>query len=155
MYLIDKFSQFLRCEVELHFINTWDIKYPLSLSFYVRTCVKFAFANKIEAMYERSHVQLCKSKSRNSLNLTFNLNTLYLTSILYPRTLLAARHVHRIEIPYRAFPKRVGQRILSLESVDCFRTTDHFSGRKKKNDINQQKFKVYWKIRIEDRGSRN
>ena len=50
----------------------------------------------------------------------------------YLRPLLAAVHVHRIEIPYRAFPKRVGQRILSLESVDCFRTTDHFSGRKKK-----------------------
>ena len=50
----------------------------------------------------------------------------------YPRTLLAALHVHRIEIPYRAFPERVGPRILSLESVDYFGTTDHFSGRKKK-----------------------
>ena len=60
----------------------------------------------------------------------------------YPRTLLAALHVHRIEIPYRAFPERVGPRILSLESVDYFGTTD-------------DNFKVYWKIRIEDRGSRN
>ena len=60
----------------------------------------------------------------------------------YPRTLLAALHVHRIEIPYRAFPERVGPRILSLERVDYFGTTDH-------------NFKVYWKIRIEDRGSRN
>ena len=60
------------------------MKYPLSRNFYVRTCVKFAFANKIKAMYERPHVQLCKRKSRNSLNLTFNLNTLYLnTSILF------------------------------------------------------------------------
>ena len=25
MYLIDRFSQLLRCEVALHFINTWDI----------------------------------------------------------------------------------------------------------------------------------
>ena len=50
----------------------------------------------------------------------------------YPRTLLAALHVHRIEIPYRAFPERVGPRILSLESVDYFATTDHFFGRKKK-----------------------
>ena len=32
--------------------------------------------------------------------------------------LLAAVHVHRIEIPYRAFAQRVGPRILSLESVD-------------------------------------
>ena len=60
----------------------------------------------------------------------------------YPRTLLAALYVHRIEIPYRAFPERVGPRILSLESVDYFRTTDH-------------NFKVYWKIRIEDRGIRD
>ena len=53
----------------------------------------------------------------------------------YPRTLLAALHVHRIEIPYQAFPERVGPRILSLESVDYFGTTDHFSGRKKKKRI--------------------
>ena len=71
----------------------------------------------------------------------------------YPRTLRAALHVHRIEIPYRAFPERVGPRILSLESVDYFGTTDHFSGRKKKkeNNLNKQNFTVYWKIRIEDR----
>ena len=50
----------------------------------------------------------------------------------YARTLLAALHVHRIQIPYRAIPERVGPRILSLESVDYFGTTDHFSGRKKR-----------------------
>ena len=54
----------------------------------------------------------------------------------YPRTQLAAAiHVHRIEIPYRAFPEQVGPRILSLESVDYFGATDHFSGRKKKRII--------------------
>ena len=37
----------------------------------------------------------------------------------YPRTQLAALHVHRIEIPHRAFPEQVGPRILSL-SVDYF-----------------------------------
>ena len=73
----------------------------------------------------------------------------------YPHTLLAALHVHRIEIPYRAFPEQVGPRILSPESVDYFGTTDHFSGRKKKNNLNEQNFKVYWKIRIEDRGIRD
>ena len=52
--------------------------------------------------------------------------------------------------PYQAFPERVGPRILSLESVDYFGTTDHFSGQKKENNHNQQNFKVYWKIRIED-----
>ena len=45
----------------------------------------------------------------------------------YPRSLLAALHVHRMEIPYRAFPG-------SLESVDYFGATDHFSGRKKKKN---------------------
>ena len=44
-------------------------------------------------------------------------------------------HVHRIEIPYRAFSEQFGPRILSLESVDYFRTTDHFSGREKKRII--------------------
>ena len=51
------------------------------------------------------------------------------------RSLLAALHVHTIEIPCRAFPERIGLRILSLESVDYFGTTDH--------------------VRIEDRGIRN
>ena len=32
---------------------------------------------------------------------------------------------------YRAFPKRVGPQILSLESIDYFGTSDYFSGRKK------------------------
>ena len=74
----------------------------------------------------------------------------------YPRTQLAALHVHRIEIPHRAFPEQVGPRILSL-SVDYFGTTDHFSGRKKKNNLNEENFKVYWKIgsRIEDRRIRD
>ena len=55
--------------------------------------------------------------------------------------------------PYQAFPEQVGPRILSLESVDYFGTTDHFNGQKKENNHNQQNFKVYWKIKIEDRGS--
>ena len=55
------------------------------------------------------------------------------------RTLLAALHVHRIEIPYRAFPERVGPRILLLESVDYFGTSDYFSGRKN-NNLNEQNF---------------
>ena len=46
----------------------------------------------------------------------------------YPRTLLAVLHVHRIEIPYRAFLEQVAPRILSLESVNYFGTTDHFTG---------------------------
>ena len=42
-----------------------------------------------------------------------------------------------IEIPYRAFPERVGPRILSLESVHYFGTSDYLSGREKKNDLNE------------------
>ena len=48
-----------------------------------------------------------------------------------PRSPLAALHVHRIEIPYRAFLERVGPRILLLDSVDYFRTSNYFSARKK------------------------
>ena len=36
------------------------------------------------------------------------------------------------KIKFRAFPKRVGPRILSLESVDYFGTSELLSGRKKK-----------------------
>ena len=81
-----------------------------------------------------------------ALNLT--IRALYLQHFM-------STHVHRIEIPYRVFPEWVGPRILLLESVDYFGTTDHFSGRKKKNNLNEQNFKVYWKIRIEDRGIRD
>ena len=42
-----------------------------------------------------------------------------------------------IEIPYRAFPERVGPRILSLESVHYFGTSDYLSGREKKNNLNE------------------
>ena len=58
------------------------------------------------------------------------------------RILLAALHVHTIEIPCRAFPERVGSRILLLESVG---TSDYFSGRKKKN-LNEHNFdgEVNW-----------
>ena len=50
-------------------------------------------------------------------------NALYLQHLM-------AIYVHKIEIPYRAFPERVGPRILSLESVDYFETIDYFSCRK-------------------------
>ena len=35
----------------------------------------------------------------------------------------------------RAFPERVGPRILLLESVDYFRTNEHFNGAKKKKKL--------------------
>ena len=37
---------------------------------------------------------------------------------------------------FKTFPERVGPQILSLESVDYFGTTEHFSGQKKKNNLN-------------------
>ena len=72
----------------------------------------------------------------------------------YPRTLLAALHAHRIEIPYRAFPELVGRWILSLESVDYFGTTDHFIGRKKRIILMSKTSRFTGKSgsRIEDRG---
>ena len=49
--------------------------FPPSRKFYVRTCVKFTFANKIEAARER--------KRRASLNFTFNLITcLYFINVI-------------------------------------------------------------------------
>ena len=63
-------------------------------------------------------------------------------------------HTHRIEIPYRAFPERVGPRILSLESVDYFRASDYFSDRNKRTILNEQNFEVYRETRIENRGSK-
>ena len=36
------------------------------------------------------------------------------------------------KIKFRAFPEQVGPRILSLESVNYFGTSEHHSGRKKK-----------------------
>ena len=36
------------------------------------------------------------------------------------------------KIRFRAFPERFCPRILSLESVDYFGTSEHFGGRKKK-----------------------
>ena len=54
------------------------------------------------------------------------------------RTLLAALLVNRIEIPYQAFPERVGRLI-------DFGTSDYFSGRKNEHLISiSKKFEVYW-----------
>ena len=47
-------------ELNRHVILDGELKrwFPLSRNFLVRTCVKFPFANRIEAMYERSHVSV-------------------------------------------------------------------------------------------------
>ena len=54
------------------------------------TCVKFTFADIIEAMPERSHV----SVNRISLNFTFNLNNLYLVFILFTWLKFTCVNVH-------------------------------------------------------------
>ena len=38
-------------------------------------------------------------------------------------------------IKFRAFPEQVGERILSLESVDYFGTSEHYSGRKNNKNL--------------------
>ena len=57
------------------------VDFPLSRNFYVCTCVKFTFANKIEAMYERSHVRV-KVKPRAT---SFLISTLHILTPLYLR----------------------------------------------------------------------
>ena len=53
--------------------------FPLLRNFYVRTCVKFTFANKIEAIYERSHVN-AKVEPRSTSHL---FSTLYILPLFY------------------------------------------------------------------------
>ena len=53
----------------------------MSRNFYVRTCVKFTFANKIDAMYERSHVSV-KVEPRSTSRL---ISTLYILPLFYLR----------------------------------------------------------------------
>ena len=53
--------------------------FPLSRNFYVRTCVKFTLANKIEALYEKSHVSV-KVEPRSTSRL---LSTLYILPLFY------------------------------------------------------------------------
>ena len=84
-----------------------------------------------------------------------------------PHSPLAALHVHRIEIPYRAFLERVGPRILSLESVDYFRTSNYSARKKEQSKWGklrglpenedresgiEDRLKKKWKKKIVDRG---
>ena len=64
----------------------------------------------------------------------------------YPRTLLAALHVHRIEIPYRAFPERLVQEFYRLKVLIILEQLITSVVEKKKNNLNGQNFKVYWKL---------
>ena len=50
-------------------------------NFYVLTCVKFKFANKIEAVYERSHV-IIKVKPPSTSR---SISTLYILPLFYLR----------------------------------------------------------------------
>ena len=52
----------------------YSYNYPLSCNFSMRTCVKFKFANKIEATYERLHVNV-KVESRSTSRL---ISTIYI-----------------------------------------------------------------------------
>ena len=57
------------------------LRVDLQYSFYVRTCVKFKFANKIEAMYERSHVSMKVEPRSTSLLIS----TRYILPLFYLR----------------------------------------------------------------------
>ena len=114
MYLIDRFSHLLRCEVALHFVNTWDI-------------------NVLTFNYHWKQLQL---------------------PVWIDYQALAALHAHRLQIPYWAFQELVVSWILSLESVDYFRTSDYFSGWKKDQSLSAKLWGLYLKTRIEDWGLR-
>ena len=47
-----------------------------------------------------------------------------------------------------AFLEWVGPRILSLESVDYLRTSEYFSGQKKKKNLYEQKFSKTKMVRL-------
>ena len=55
--------------------------FPVSRNFYVRTCVKFTFANKIEAMHERSLVSV-KVEPRSTSRLS---SALFILPLFYLR----------------------------------------------------------------------
>ena len=55
--------------------------FPVSRNFYARTCVKFTFANKIEAMPERSHVSV-KVEPRSTSRLS---SALFILPLFYLR----------------------------------------------------------------------
>ena len=57
------------------------LRVDLHYNFYVRTCVKFKFANKIEAVYERSHVSIKVEPRSTSLLIS----TLYILPLFYLR----------------------------------------------------------------------
>ena len=71
--------------------------FPVSRNFYVRTCVKFTFANEIEAVYERSLVSV-KVEPR-STTLSLKLSTFYLASILFTWLKFTC-----VTVRYRALP---------------------------------------------------
>ena len=134
-------------------------------------------------MKGRPHVQFCNRKSRNSLNLTFNLNTLCLT-IWFTRLKITCVKVRSQKLISGNPPQRVTDvfirvalnltnRTLYLQhfmSIVNRNPISSFSGTgwsknsmawkrwlfwnnwslqwsKKKNNLNEQNFKVYWKIR--------
>ena len=64
------------------------LDFPLPGNFYVRTCVKFTLANKIEAIYERLHVSVkVEPRSTSRLVLTLNILPLFYLCDYYFRAL--------------------------------------------------------------------
>ena len=85
--------------------------YPMSRNFNVRTCVKVTFANKIEAMHERSLVSV-KVEHRS----TFKLSTFYVIKILRALTCVAKFASVEINLNGR---NMVDQQLPTLLDVTC------------------------------------
>ena len=102
-----------------------------------------------------SRIALCKYLRYQCFNLWLPLEATSTTCLNWlSGTLLAALHAHRLQIPYWAFQELVVSWILSLESVDYFRTSDYFSGWKKDQSLSAKLWGLYLKTRIEDWGLR-
>ena len=63
----------------------YPLRVKLSRNFYVRTCVKFTFANKIEAMYERSLVSVEVEPRSTSCELPCLSSALFILPLFYLR----------------------------------------------------------------------
>ena len=51
-------------------------------------------------------------------------------------------HILRRKLRFRAFPERVCPRILSLESVDYFGTSEHFGVEKKEEEEEEEEEEI-------------
>ena len=121
--------------LHFHFINTWGTK-DLTFDYYWKQLQQPVWR------------YVCVMDVFIRVAFTWLYNALYLQHFM-------SFHIHRVEIPHRAFPERVGPRILLLEGVDYFRASDYFSDRNKRTILMSKTSRFTGKLgsRIGDRKS--